>query len=121
MEDKYKEMSDHELSSQILEIKVLEMGYKAWVRPTLPHNGGSTNAYCADTLENFDINNPADMWPIIVENSIEISPLYSGEWCVSCISEYTYEEYPIYSLWYSDKNPLRAAAIVFLMMKDKGE
>ena len=63
-------------------------------------------------------NIPADMWPIIIQNNIELSPLYRGEWCASVVNNYTYNEDPIYDLQHAHANPLRAAAIVFLMMKE---
>lgn len=65
-------------------------------------------------------NNPSDAWPIILENNIELSPLYRGDWCASAISEYTYEEEPVYNIQTQavDTNPLRAAMIVYLMMRE---
>jgi hypothetical protein len=83
------------------------------------------------TLDDFDpCKNPSDAWPIIVENEMsiwavsetdyEIGMHYStGEWmayCVksmdgeSCVSDDGFEA--------SDQNPLRAAMICFLKMKD---
>ena len=107
----YEEMSEHAISSKILESKVIEMGFTANIRPTLPHKAGSTNAYCGNTLENFDINNPADMWPIIVDNGISLLQQDNEEgWCAFRWDDDNAE------CWH--KNPLRAAAIVFLMMKD---
>ncbi len=65
-------------------------------------------------------NNPADAWPIIVEHGIS---LYhdNGNWQ----AEMTYDA-PVgafgtdetCSKFVDDKKPLRAAMIVFLMMKD---
>ncbi len=63
--------------------------------------------------EHYDYcNNPSDAWPIIVENKINIEwrnsmrlhPLAKGTGGNSC--------------HWSDKNPLRAAMICFLKMKD---
>ena len=64
--------------------------------------------------------NPNDAWPIIVDNNIEITPNFNGMWTASCIKVYTFEEEPVYDndLCQSDKNPLRAAMICFLKMKD---
>lgn len=56
-------------------------------------------------LSKWDFNNPSDTWPIIVENKINIDFQY-GEWPAAEYSEYIY----------TDKNPLRAAMIVFLLM-----
>lgn len=58
-------------------------------------------------------NNPADAWPIIVDKKIGLKPVRWDEWraegddssgFVSCAS--------------CNKNPLRAAMIVFLMMQE---
>lgn len=67
-------------------------------------------------------NNPADTWPIIIENKIALI-WYETEkkWSASgfyrmedgCWEwDYSPDEY------FSDENPLRAAMIVFLMMQD---
>ena len=69
-------------------------------------------------------NNPSDAWPIIVENSISIvsygvefsakygwSAFYGGV-CVT----YDNEIESNFEIKCSDKNPLRAAMIVYLMM-----
>lgn len=120
----YEEMSDHAISSKILESKVMEMGFTANIRPTLPHNAGSTNAYCGNTLENFDINNPADMWPIILESGISL--INDKGFCYATNNCYeTFEPHGLgvtdgyfYSKAGDKSKLLRAAAIVFLMMKD---
>lgn len=56
----------------------------------------------------IDINKPADMWPIIVNSRITIAP-YQDEsqgWFATTDT----------SFFVDNENPLRAAAIVFLMM-----
>lgn len=63
-------------------------------------------SYCS--VKVVDINNPADMWPIIVENKISIEYLQDGKWGAT-IGNYCHID--------KFNNPLRAAAIVFLMMK----
>lgn len=57
----------------------------------------------------FSIDNPADMWPIIVENKIGLSPdpFKAGVWFSYDIDELNIAE---------STSPLRAAAIVFLEM-----
>lgn len=55
-------------------------------------------------------NNPADAWPIIVENGISIVKSPDGTWGASDLYR---------NINYWDKNPLRAAMIVFLMMNEK--
>lgn len=62
-------------------------------------------------------NNPADAWPIIVENNISLildnpsSPMATS----NCVGWYSDEEPPVHA---SNQNPLRAAMIVFLMMQE---
>lgn len=62
-------------------------------------------------------NNPADAWPIIVGKQISlISRCANGEWKAQLHlgRDDIFDSYA--SCW--DKNPLRAAMIVFLMMKE---
>ena len=57
-------------------------------------------------------NNPSDAWPIIVDNKIWTQPDMVGDglWhCMDCNDD----------IHAKDKNPLRAAMIVYLMMKDE--
>ena len=71
---------------------------------------------CGVTGENFhrvdliDINNPADMWPIIIGNRIDI--YFDDFGYAEACKSWNYGQ----GLEFKDKNPLRAAAIVFLMM-----
>lgn len=61
-------------------------------------------------------NNPADAWPIIVENKISIQAMgdddVRGLW-------HSESRYPNNCYCFSN-NPLRAAMIVFIMMKEVG-
>lgn len=55
-------------------------------------------------------NNPADAWPIIVDNLLRMTPVVhhgSVSW-IACRGDYGV----------SHENPLRAAMIVFLMMQE---
>lgn len=52
-------------------------------------------------------NNPTDAWPIIVENKIGLTPSHCGEFWEA---DHDY--------FFRDKNPLRAAMIVYLMMNE---
>lgn len=65
--------------------------------------GGQEVDYC---------NNPSDAWPVIECHKFELSyeSSYKGKWTVQTYSQ---------DLCSSDKNPLRASMIVFLMMKEK--
>lgn len=61
-------------------------------------------------------NNPADAWPIIFRERITLTPKVTGyEW--DAISPVILND-DIEHL-HTDKNPLRAAMIVFLIMKDR--
>lgn len=59
-------------------------------------------------------NSPADAWPIIVENKIWLREMY-GIWDSKGFPD---EKHPFNQVEWKDENPLRAAMIVFLMMKD---
>ena len=81
-------------------------------------SGNESDSWCygnADTTFNplsplpDYCNNPADAWPIIVENKLSIYP-NSEKWGV----EGPKSDDP----FHFDENPLRCAMIVFLMMKD---
>lgn len=52
----------------------------------------------------------ADMGPLIVAEKIALYPNKREEWCADCY-------YKSIDIGHTHKNPLRAAAIVFLMMK----
>ncbi|AGN89480.1 hypothetical protein Eta_0034 [Serratia phage Eta] len=55
-------------------------------------------------------NSPADAWPIIVANRIGVLPASNGDkWAAH------YQEWRVAV---ADKNPLRAAMIVFIMIKE---
>ena len=63
-------------------------------------------------------NNPADMWPIIVNNKIETCWYGGDEW--RAIIDNQFQAGPYKRFICLDTNPLRAAAIVYLkMMKAK--
>lgn len=56
-------------------------------------------------------NNPTDTMPIIIENKLTLSPRYDSDAWIS--ESFSYPD--IYSV---NKNPLRAAMEVLLMIKD---
>lgn len=95
----YSKLSDKE-------INILVGSIKGFANKIAAQNG--LRDYC---------NNPADAWPIIVENEISlISRCANGEWKAQLHlgREDIFDSYA--SCW--DKNPLRAAMIVFLMMQE---
>lgn len=67
-------------------------------------------------------NNPSDMWPIILEHKISIeheslnSESFSGGWCA--MGDYMDSDFSLVDVWSENENPLRAAAIVYLKMKE---
>lgn len=92
---KYEEMSDFEINcrvhAEVMQISGLD-SFKA-------------KDYC---------NNPSDAWPVIVENHIAVVPYQytiPQAWptAFGAASKFTTE----------DRNPLRAAMIVFLKMQEK--
>ncbi|SUI52321.1 phage protein NinX family protein [Serratia marcescens] len=74
---------------------------------------GDFKNICIGWKEYDPCNNPADAWPIIVENKISIISMHSGGdgWQIDSGED---EEFVLHQ----QSNPLRAAMIVFLMMKD---
>ena len=113
----YRKMSDLEINSEIAkqiggEILFDEYGAPYRLDPC------AMSAYSGrdfDEVEFDPCNNPADAWPIIAANHIGIMPFKSGgatAWptSVGLLS----------NAQVKDDNPLRAAMIVFLMMKEAG-
>jgi len=121
----YSKMSDFEINKAvalILGIEVVEWGGKIFggVERKIDNVTSVIGAidYC---------NSPSDAWPIIVENSISIVSYgveFSAEYGWSafyggvCV-DYNHEIVSNFEIECSDKNPLRAAMIVYLMMKDE--
>lgn len=107
----YSTMSDKEINLAVHEAII---GYKLhpYGRKTYWYEGKEQQ----ETTELPDYcNNPADAWPIILNNRIAIRSvdLYVGghTWFAEVYGEPTR----------SDKNPLRAAMVVFLMMRESAD
>lgn len=108
----YEDMSDFEVNKAVSDIVHLNLFQ-------LDSNGNgvfvsrSTDKYDFVNIvhSNFDpCNNPSDAWPIIVENRITVSP-YDDKtqgWSATFDTSFFVDE----------DNPLRAAMICFLKMKD---
>ncbi|MEX0395268.1 phage protein NinX family protein [Providencia rettgeri] len=106
--NKYTELSDFEINKKValhvggfaLSLTVVDDGYKT------EGNRG-----------NFDpCNNPTDAMPIIIENNISLrAPTITDRWKAEFIDEYG--NYVGYRRALN-KNPLRAAMELFLLMKD---
>lgn len=122
----YSKMSDFEINLAVAHVAIGSGGYD-W-------NSDKKEVYLAamdggEFLPNAyfnPCNNPADAWPIIINNKISI--INAGdEWlCVpdgETVDGWTGDS--VDCIWHSrgcvDKNPLRAAMIVFLMMQEKSD
>ncbi|WP_261412046.1 DUF2591 domain-containing protein [Serratia quinivorans] len=69
--------------------------------------------------EKFDpCNNPADAWPIIVDNRISLMMDYA-DWD-KCTAAYGDDGHFSPEIECTEENPLRAAMIVFLMIQEQG-
>ena len=96
----YEEMSDFEITKAVASELPIDW---YWMDSTVYMD--------IDHTEAFDpCNNPSDAWPIIVENGIGVHKQHDQSW----FSSWTTGEFDCV-----DKNPLRAAMICFLKMKDK--
>ena len=126
----YSKLSDFEINSAVhnalmkepYKIEFLGNDRIRWV-------SGSTNVttekveYSKKSLKDY-CNNPADAWPLVVENDIALLPSCGFDWVA--ISGLTLNSHSSYiderlddCLRHSDMNPLRAAMIVFLMMQEE--
>lgn len=113
----YSQLSDFEINKRVSDVFWPGMTKSAECNnKNFPQNssivymnngyGGFSRDYC---------NNPADAWPIIVKNKIWIREM-CGIWDSKGFPD---EGHPFNQVGWKDKNPLRAAMIVFLMMQDK--
>lgn len=106
----WDDWSDFEINKAVvcaLGLKILSI----WtVNPNVFITLGSSEAskkvdYC---------NNPADMWPIILENNIVLTPCMGAN--IGDATGYSEHQNPVISEFNDNSKALRAAAIVFLMM-----
>ena len=63
-------------------------------------------------------NSPDDAWPIIVENKIEVAYHPINKYWYSSINLYNGTDDFDYRFATDDENPLRAAVVVYLKMKE---
>lgn len=104
----YRKMSDFEINAAVS----MDMLTKA------------KNPISKYVVVNDYCNNPADAWPIIVENGISIVRLDKNWLCApidEAIDGITGDSEVCFyaSNGVIDSNPLRAAMVVFLMMQEK--
>ncbi|RJT47219.1 phage protein NinX family protein [Rahnella woolbedingensis] len=110
----YSAMSDDEIAMEIFLLNLCESARKLAISRGMNHHdvlrgGGEWSKY-------DPCNNPADAWPIIMANHIGIMPFKSGAataWptSIGLLSNFHVKH----------ENPLRAAMICYLMMKDAGK
>lgn len=98
MSKNYEEMSDGAIN--------LEVHYLANDIPK-HHAVIMTKNYC---------NNPSDAWPIMLENKIATEWHYADVWRAQCYNQHKPGSYKVFTSYCY--NPLRAAMICFLKMKD---
>ncbi|AUR82023.1 NinX [Vibrio phage 1.017.O._10N.286.55.C11] len=122
----YEDMSDFEINTKVALIK-----YQGLIQ--LESEGDGVFVSRVDDKYDFvnivhsnfnPCNNPSDAWLIIVENAISIQPVHY----VAAGGYYKLSEIKYWTAWATnrqsvdsfteDKNPLRAAMICFLKMKD---
>lgn len=122
----YSKLSDFEINKRVADIVM----NGAWhVKPSYPDNKTGGWIYGSSGIPTKHLpdycNNPADAWPIIVSNLIEISPDYhfsdekeeflnpTGIWSARLITASgSFKRC-------EEENPLRAAMIAFLMMQEE--
>ncbi len=104
----YSELTGAEFSLAVAKKWLPEKQHKYLKIKRCIHDGEYLDYLCV-TLD-FE-NNPTDAWPIILENKINIEHLV-----ISKLSQA--EDSLNMANQYIDKNPLRAAMIVYLMMGD---
>lgn len=125
----YSQLSDFEINSAVHNAKLKEpyalvfMGDDriAWTKENgdqiitdkVPYTKNGVHDYC---------NNPADAWPIIVENKISTMWMTSEkEWCAWAkgdLEEGTWDWGNVPDYYFDCESQLRAAMIVFLQMQD---
>lgn len=113
---KYDEMSDFEMAKRVA------TALKLCIQDPVVKNQDYISVLdpdCDMYVVKFDpCNNPNDAWPIIVENGINL--VQDGDGGYYATDGYLHHSGSIVDgeLEFNDKNPLRAAMIVFLMMKE---
>ena len=106
----HEDMSDFELSKAVASIIKLNICDGQHYSPNVSY--WDDNGHC----KMFGINNPSDIWPIIVEAKIETCWFCGDKWRAIIDNQFQAGEY---KKWVAvDANPLRAAAIVYLKMME---
>lgn len=120
----YASMSDFEINKSVADIAM----NGAWhVKPSHPDNDTGGWLYGSNGKQTHELpdycNSPADAWPIIDDNNIALIPSGVVGWVA--VSDLTLNGKSPYiderlgdCFQHEDYSGLRAAMIVFLMMKD---
>ena len=110
----YSDLSDFEINKLVAKCEGFNL-FKGCVTKSKSENWVRLTPY-----RNFDpCNNPSDAWPIILKNKISINCYKDGDsdyWESSSYDSKNNEKKRQFAN--DDKNPLRAAMIVYLMMED---
>lgn len=100
----WAEKSDFELSCAVLEKHKPE-----YSRRLILARGSTSKCWCRNYLDVFDINNWADMGPVIEEGKIHLNHIDGQGWfACNYLNEWLNKAQEFYS------SPLRAAAICYL-------
>ena len=113
----YGTMSDFEINKAVAETLGFKLSDGQHYKPSVGYFRKTTEGSAFTTFN--PCNNPADAWPIILENkiSIEADSKVIGEWS-ALGGNFNGLKYDVES---SHENPLRAAMIVFLKIKGSGQ
>lgn len=109
----YSKMSDFEINKSV----ALALGFRLYKdgKSCRGNHVGIEEGRCGAFAMDW-CNNPADAWAIIVENGITLA-FQDGNWWADNLAYWVDGvEWNIGGI--IDKNPLRAAMIVFLMMQE---
>lgn len=101
-------MSDFEINLAVAHIALGKGNYDWSAEKKEVYRAGMDGGEFLPNAYFDSCNNPADAWSIILENGIGLRKQSNGLWCATMMGGVN----PQY-----DKNPLRAAMIVFLMIK----
>ncbi|HDC4389216.1 TPA: DUF2591 domain-containing protein [Enterobacter cloacae] len=113
----YSQLSDFEINGLVSKLTQRFGDFTQAGNKTFIHeysDVGHMKGICIGWKEFDPCNNPADAWPIIIENKVMLSPhCADDEWKAQIYlgRDDILDNYA--SAWH--KNPLRAAMIVFLM------
>lgn len=116
----YEQLSDFEIN-KLVALKV-SFHPSQWVEyeddmVLLCSKALNDSPHCVDSEVIDYCNNCADMWPLIFNNLIEIAPLANSENWKAVACSYSKRGVPT-SYTVRHYNPLRASAIVYLLIND---